>query len=45
MMIWFMSLEFMPLDFGYDMMLLSPRYPSGVVYPFSQPGELKGKLP
>jgi hypothetical protein len=28
----------MPIDFGYDMMLLPSRYPSDAVYRFPQPG-------
>jgi hypothetical protein len=33
--IWFESLEFMSLGFGYDMVLIPPRHPSGVDYHFS----------
>jgi hypothetical protein len=34
----------MHLGFGYDMMLLVPRYPSNVVYRFSQPRGARPRL-
>jgi hypothetical protein len=43
-MIWFGSLEFMSLGFGYDMVLLPPRNPSDVDYRFSQPGGARPRL-
>ena len=39
MVIWFGGLEFMSLDFGYDMVLLPPRHPSDTDHHFSQSGE------
>ena len=36
--IWFGSLEFMSLDYGYDMVLLPPRSSSDDDYHLSQPG-------
>jgi hypothetical protein len=37
--IWFGSLEFMSLGYGYDMVLLPPRHPTDEDYELSQPGE------
>jgi hypothetical protein len=36
--IWFGSLEFMSLGYGYDMVLLPPRHPTDEDYELSQPG-------
>jgi hypothetical protein len=36
--IWFGSLEFMSLGYGYDMVLLPPRHPTDGDYELSQPG-------
>jgi hypothetical protein len=36
--IWFESLEFMSLGYGYDMVLLLPRHPTGHDHELSQPG-------
>jgi hypothetical protein len=36
--IWFGSLEFMSLGYGYDMVLLPPRHPADEDYELSQPG-------
>jgi hypothetical protein len=38
-MIWFGSLEFMSLGYGYDMVLLPPRHPADRDHELSQPGE------
>jgi hypothetical protein len=35
--IWFGSLEFMSLGYGYDMVLLPPRHPTDKDYELSQP--------
>jgi hypothetical protein len=37
--IWFGSLEFMSLGYGYDMVLLPPRHPTDHNHELSQPGE------
>jgi hypothetical protein len=37
--IWFGSLKFMSLGYGYDMVLLPPRNPTDEDYKLSQPGE------
>jgi hypothetical protein len=36
--IWFGSLEFMYLGYGYDMVLLPPRHPTDGDHELSQPG-------
>jgi hypothetical protein len=36
--IWFRSLEFMSLGYGYDMVLLLPRHPIDRDHELSQPG-------
>jgi hypothetical protein len=36
--IWFGSLEFMSLGYGYDMVLLPPRHPTDGDHELSQPG-------
>jgi hypothetical protein len=38
-MIWFRSLEFMSLGYGYDMVLLPPRHLTDRDYDLSQRGE------
>jgi hypothetical protein len=38
--IWFGSLEFMFLGYGYDMVLLPPRHPIDHDHELSLPGEL-----
>jgi hypothetical protein len=38
-MIWFGSLEFMSLGYGYDMVLLPPRHPTDGNHELSQPRE------
>jgi hypothetical protein len=38
-MIWFGSLEFISLGYGYDMVLLPPRHPIDRDHELSQPGE------
>jgi hypothetical protein len=38
MVIWFESLEFMTLGYGYDMVLLPPRHPTDHDHELSQPG-------
>jgi hypothetical protein len=37
--VWFRSLEFMSLGYGYDMVLLPPRYPTHHDYELSSMGE------
>jgi hypothetical protein len=37
MVIWFGSLEFMSLGYGYDMVLLPPRHPTHEDHKLSQP--------